>query len=285
MVGLGLFENLSIEDYHGDTSSVSRSGLMAFKKSPFHYWAEYLNPNKPPKEPTEAMIFGNAFHTFMLENETFDSRYYVKPEQMLLRELVETFGKEDGRTRYELQKAWYDDFMSKSSHKTILNEKQVLTLHEMAQALKNHTQAMSTIEGGKFEQSLFWKDKETGQVCKVRPDIWHPNLLGDLKTITSADERTFQRAMVDHGYHIQAAMTREGVREVVGIDIENFVFIVCEKAYPYCVVPYIIDEESMNAGHAEFKRLLHGLKACKDANNWPGYETKTVGLPSWALNQ
>lgn len=35
---------LPIEDYHRDPA-LSRSGLMEFKRSPYHYWYKYINPD------------------------------------------------------------------------------------------------------------------------------------------------------------------------------------------------------------------------------------------------
>ena len=34
------------EDYHADTSAISASGLKLFMRSPAHYYAAYLGPNR-----------------------------------------------------------------------------------------------------------------------------------------------------------------------------------------------------------------------------------------------
>lgn len=280
---IGVYKDLSIEEYHGHTESISRSGLMAFRKSPKHYWSEYLNPDRPPKEATEAMIFGNAFHTYILEPEQFKSRYFVKPEQQLLKDLIEMFGKEDGRLKFDSQKADLEDFMLKSRDKVLLSDKQMTTLQFMKQSLENHPQAWNTVEGGIYEQSYFWEDKESGILCKARPDILHSNMIIDLKTTVDASPSGFQRAIVSGGYHLQGAMQIDAIQECSGIKIDTFICLAIEKIYPFSIGVYILDEDAITKGRAEYLKLLVSLKSAREYNSYPGYETQTMGLPVWAL--
>ncbi len=83
---------------------------MHFQKSPFHYWNEYKNIARPRKEPTDAMIFGNAFHTYVLEHKEFAKRYAVEPEHHLLKDLKVQLGDRLGKDRFEMQKLDYEDF-------------------------------------------------------------------------------------------------------------------------------------------------------------------------------
>jgi len=263
---VGVYKDLDIEAYHS-TDGLSRSGLMEFKKSPSHYWNAYLNENAPAREATDAMVFGNAFHTMVLEPNTFDQRYAILPEGIDRRTKQ---GKED-----------FADFMSKSIGKTVIKGDQLETLRQMQQSVYKHPQAWDLISGALYEHSLFWNDPHTGVKCKTRPDIWHHNMTADLKTISSADERTFQRAMVQHGYHFQAAMNREGIFHNDGKDIKNHTFICVEKEFPFMVAVYILDHTVIDYAHVEFKKLLTSFAECKQNNDWKGYETKTIFLPNW----
>lgn len=293
---LGIYKDLSNEDYHAHRGSVSRSALTEFKKSPYHYWASYvkereLKPFKPEQDATDALVFGNAFHTLVLEPESFNDRYIIEPEAQEKAEkplLLRDVGRDEFeacKARIALQKAKiesdHSEFIHKSYGKVILTNKQFAHLHEMAFAVSSNEQARETIAGAKYEHSIFWNDPETGILCKVRPDIWHEGFLADLKTAGSADARSFQSSIATFGYHIQAAMMREAIRAVHNKDLENFVFVVCEKSYPYCVVPYILEKSAMDKGLEEFQTLLRGLKECRDTNQWPGYPAQTLGLPGW----
>jgi exodeoxyribonuclease VIII len=143
---LGIYKDLSIEDYHADKTAISRSGLMEFKKSPYHYWANYLNPDKPEKEPTDAMILGNAFHTLVLEPNTFDERYLVMPEKVLLKDV--------GREAYDKYKATIDDIENNNAGFTVLTKKQMDMLTAMYESLKieRHKQAYELIAGAEYEK-------------------------------------------------------------------------------------------------------------------------------------
>jgi len=50
------------EQYHADTSAISASGLKLFARSPAHYYAAYLDPQRPERQPTAAMKLGTATH-------------------------------------------------------------------------------------------------------------------------------------------------------------------------------------------------------------------------------
>jgi hypothetical protein len=74
----GIYD-LCIEDYHHGPG-ISRSGLIELKRSPYHYWYRYLNPDYKPETATLAQILGNALHTLILEPNEFEKRYFVMPE-------------------------------------------------------------------------------------------------------------------------------------------------------------------------------------------------------------
>ena len=149
IIQAGIYKDLNIEQYHS-VNGVSRSGLMHFEKSPFHYWSEYLDPAKPAKEPTDAMIFGNAFHTYVLEHHEFGKRYAVEPQHHLLKDLKAQLGDKLGKDRFEMQKLDYEEFLLKSRHKTILSINQLQTLRLMHESLQKHEQGMALLQGGYF---------------------------------------------------------------------------------------------------------------------------------------
>ena len=81
---LGVYRNLSNEEYHNHKESISRSALMDFQKSPYTYWAKHLNPYRPKKVTTPQMDLGTAFHTLILEPERFNEEYVMKTIPLLL---------------------------------------------------------------------------------------------------------------------------------------------------------------------------------------------------------
>jgi len=289
---IGIHPDLSSQDYHAHKESISRSAMMDFKRSPYTYWAMHLNPERPEKLATPSMIFGSAFHTFILEPHLFDKEYIVEPETLklpkvgLLRDL--------GRPEYDKQKSERDyvslqnkirleEFEAQADGKITLTTDQMLTLLAMRDALQKHPTAMQLVTGATYEQSYFWQDKESGLIVKARPDIIHDNMIVDLKTIADASPSNFQRSMVSGGYHVQGAVIRDGIRALTGQDIPNVINIAVQTSYPYSIGIYIIDEYALEQGREEYKQLLVDIKSAFVNNNFPDYEVQTVSLPTWAI--
>lgn len=262
----GLYD-LSIEDYHRGPG-LSRSGLMEFKRSPYHYWYKYLNPDYKAEPVTQAQIVGNALHTYVLEPDEFEKRYFVIPE----------FNKvtKEGKGRWQKIK-------SELGKKETLTANQYQTLQHMAASLKKNKLAMQLIEKAQIEQSLYWTDPDTSILCKCRPDILRSNLVCDLKTAQNGSPRSFQYAAFDYGYYIQAAMVREAIKQLKQKLIKDFLFLVIEKARPYAVSIYQLDEASLDKGYQEFKTLLARYQHCLETNDWPAYTIQEISLPRYVF--
>lgn len=269
----GFYTGLSNEDYHANKESISRSSIMDFKKSPRNYWAKHLNPNRPAKEIKASWEFGTAFHTLILEPEIFEKTYYVLPEKVLLKEV----GKKAFKEYKKAEKEVHD------TNKKLLSCSDGKRLSAMQYALYKNERALQLITDGIYESSFFWKDDPTDLMIKARPDILNHNAYIDLKTIDDAAADNFQKEMVKYGYHIQAAMVKDGVKQVTGEVIKACINICVEKTYPYSVAIYIIDEEAIDIGKMIYKSLLLDLQACIITNDFMDYPIQTIGLPRWAL--
>lgn len=264
-----VYENMSNEAYHGNKSTISRSGIVEFMKSPLNYWHQYHDPDKPEKESTDAMTLGSAFHALLIEPDLFHRQY--------------TFMKEKVDRRTKAGKEAYDLFCERSRGKTVMKAEDFETITKMAESVMSNPMASELIKDGFYEHSIFWKDETTGLDLKTRPDIWHSNMTVDIKTTNSAHPRAFQDSMVSYGYHLQAAMNREGIRAATGDDIKKHVFVCVEKSFPFLNAVYILDETALQSAHNILRRVLGEMRYCFDNNIWPGYDTQVIGLPNWAI--
>jgi hypothetical protein len=298
---LGVYQDLSNEDYHADRTAVSRSGLWQFRQAPAKYWNHYLNPERRERKDTPDMAFGRAFHTYVLEPHLFDTQYFVPDfevpkvdEKPLKRDLVEQFGGTMGARLYEEAKelelrqkeardAAINFHAKKAEGKEIITLDQMAKLKDMRASVMSHPQAPAMITGGAIEHSLFWEDPHTGVRCKTRPDIWFENMTVDLKTCKDADERSFIKSVYTYGYSLQSAMNREGIYHTGGNDIKTHAFICVEKEWPHMVAVYYLDQIALDAAHNLFKNTLESFKESLTNNIWKGYETKEISIPAWAL--
>lgn len=259
--------DISNEDYHG-SQGISRSQLLHLNKSPYHFWYKTISGEDAKENPTTSMNIGTAFHGMLLEPEKFESQFLVMPNL-------------DRRTK--AGKEMYAQFMAESEGKTILTQDEYWRVYEMVEKISQHEIVATLLEGAKFEQSIFWTDKETGIQFKSRPDIWSPSMIVDLKTTANANYYSFQRSAMDYGYFLQAGMTYEACK-TIGKPFEMFVILACEKEAPYVPAVYMMDNEALQFGIDQFQNLKKKLKACMDKNHWPAYEIKELSVPKYAIN-
>jgi hypothetical protein len=257
-------------DYHAH-SAVSKSHLDQVARSPLHYWARYLDPNRMVPEPTPAMAIGSAVHTHVLELDQWDARYVSAPDGI------------DRRTK--AGKAEWEAFTTAATGRTVLPKADADLVMRMAHSVFTHpAAAMLLALPGKAETTHMWTDAATGLECKCRPD-WLTDdgrLLVDLKTTEDAG-RGFAKSIAQWRYHVQASWYLDGIEQATGTRPEQFLFLCVEKKAPYAVAVYAADAEMIAAGAQTAARDLDVLATCKAAGAWPGYsdQIEPISLPPW----
>ena len=252
------------EQYHA-ADGLSRSQLMLFDKSPYHFWYEVYSGKAEKKETTPAMLLGSLFHTLLLEPDLFAEHYAISPKI----DRRTTKGKEE-----------YQIFMDENKDKILLTDEQYSKVCVMVEHIKQHEIVSTLVDGAVFEQSIFWTDKETGLQFKVRPDIWASKMVVDLKTTNDSNPVSFSRSALNYGYFLQAGMIFEACQSL-GKPIDMFVFLVAEKEAPYVPAALILNDEAIQYGIKQFAKYKNKLKQCLDANKWPGYQIQELSLPGY----
>lgn len=248
-------KDMTNQEYR-EKEGVSRSELFTIlTKTPKHY--KYCKEN--PAEPSNAMIFGSAAHKFILEHDDFFKEYAVAP-------IVDRRTKEG--------KEIYNKFITESEGKVVLNADDYQKIQDMAKAIDEYTDARAFLNGD-CEQSFFWTDQSTGEVCKVRPDclttVAGKKYIVDYKTTDSCADGHFERSCRKYGYQMQAGMYCEGLFENT-FDEYGFVFVAQEKTAPYAIRIYICSEGFIDEGFNQFREALGKYHICKETDNWYGYE-------------
>ena len=258
-------------DYHRH-SAVSKSHLDQVAKSPLHYWARYLDPNRVIPEPTPAMAIGSAVHTHVLELDQWDARYVTAPEGI--------------NRRTNAGKAEWEAFETASTGRTVLSRTDAELVMRMGHSVFRHpAAAMLLAMPGKAETTHMWTDEATGLQCKCRPD-WltdDGSLIVDLKTTEDASPAGFRKSIANWRYHVQAAWYLDGIERATGKRPEQFIFVCVEKRAPFACAVYAADAEMIQIGAEAAARDLEVLATCKAAGAWPGYsdQIETISLPPW----
>lgn len=263
--------------YHAQ-EGISASGLKRLKESPAHFKFQQIYQ-------TPAMSFGEAYHTFILENNRFYQDYNIidpskRPDQK------HSMGAKENV-------AWMESFdnpISVEIHETLKSMKEVLFRHPYARAL---------LTGGEIEHSYYCElDIESKDPVKVRfrPDhVRHDKrIVVDLKTASDASVDGFQRAAAKYEYHIQAALYADLMEFVMDEPLGyDFFFVAQETTVPYAFNIFQASPQFRSVGRYEYEILLMLYAYCMENDRWPGYQifcqnkysVNELSLPPWAIKE
>lgn len=244
-----------------DLPAVSNSLLSRFAKCPAACQVDF--------ETTASMTLGSATHCAILEGqEAFLSRFYVTD-------------KVDGRTKEG--KAAKAQAEIDAAGKTIITMDDFEKIMGMAESVASHPSAAMFLQSGEPEMAITWECPETGIALKAKADWLSPGLLLDLKTTQDSGYSVFSKTITNMGYFRQLAMYRDGLRANL-YPVERCIIIAVSSQFPYETECYELDEELLEYGQGEYKRLLREYQACCEAESFPAYRyagVHQVRLPSW----
>ena len=323
----GVYAGIPNAEYHGGPG-ISKSGLDLIARSPLHYRASRDAAND--NEQTAAMRIGTAAHPLILEPDLFVGGYalpFVPAPGALatidqIKERLRDAGEKVSGRKDELierlravdpDEVFLDDlrteYDAENQGREILTPTEWDQLHAMRDAVMAHPGARALLTGapGVTELSAYWRDQETGALCRCRPDFWRADgVLVDLKTTDDASPEGFARSIQKYRYHVQAPFYLDGCRAAMQAhdgpipgmpDPEQgeghiatpsaFVFIAVEKKAPHAVAVYALDFDSVELGRAQYRADLATFAQCHQAGDWPGYgdTIQKLGVPDWYLRR
>lgn len=270
----GIYAGIDLEAYHGDICdgpSISSSGLRLIdSRSPAHYWAQsYLNPKREPREHNDAFDFGHAAHVLLLGEAGFRDKFAIRPERW-----------SDWRTKDA--QAWRREMQE--AGRIVLTPEQVEGIRRIASVMAADPLIQAGLLQGDVERSLFWKDEITGVWLKSRPDVLpvSDGMAADLKTTTDASPDAIQRAVHSYGYHMQGSLVGDALKQVLGVEMTEFVLIWIEKSAPYAINISPVDAEWLGWGARQNRRALDTFARCVESGQWPAYPSEiTTSMPEW----
>lgn len=246
-------------------SAVSNSMLSRFAAAtPRHFKEAKEFKGSPESE------LGIAVHSLYLTPELF--KYEYVQAQVVDRRT------KDGKEAHAL-------FLATHEGKRVLPHYDYQRCEAIVSELAQHKELGRLRDGCESEVSIFWRDNLSGLSCKGRLDLYSQKAahVFDLKTTSKlATERDFQRAVVQRGYHRQAAFYIDGLR-AIGAPAKDFYFIVAETEAPYAVALFKMDEAFIEYGRQQVRGLLQQYAICQQSNYWPSYPTEVQMLrcPPW----
>lgn len=257
-------------DYHENTNYIGKSGLDLVNRSPAHYWARYLDPNRVWKRDTPAQALGSLVHTAILEPHEIPNRYVVAPD----------LNKNSNA---------YKEWKASQVGQLIVDAGDMQTAMAMRDAAMRNERARELLDlEGDTEQAIYAIDPETGVQVKIKPDRFPQpqKLIFDVKTTDDARADAFAKSVYKYRYHVQAAFYMD-VAHWAGYEVEWFFFIAVEKEPPYAVAVYQLDADAIDKGRAAYREDLNTYAKCLKSGIWHTYiqqdEDLILSLPKWAI--
>lgn len=262
----GMYDRIPMEEYHGQLTvgpSVSSSGLRTiFNESPADYFdTSYLNPEKDDDEEKEAFILGRAAHHLLLGEDDFSTLFVMRPEKA-----------PDGRD-WNGNNNTCKDWLKKQADagRTVLTPLQIEKIRGMAKGLAKHPLIQAGIMNGQIEQTLVWKDKETGVWLKIRPDSI-PNDSGDVCDLKTTSMKGYD--IDNHAsklrYDMQAALVKWGLREVLKVEMQSFSLAFVRSKRPHIVDILTFHTEDIAQAETDLRVAINTFAHCLKTGEWFG---------------
>lgn len=269
------------DDEYFESPGISSSDLSLFLRSPAHF--ESVKMRDHERTPSESMVLGQAFHTFMLEPHLFDSRFYIM--------------RDDIKRNTREGKFRYNEAVTQSRGRSMIKNHDMQRLREMKASIMGYrdnegrkvAHDLLSPDGGYAELAMYWQDPVTHRVLRGKTDmIRQGGVIVDVKTTQDASFYGFQKSVAKFGYHRQAAMYCWGAGELLGKPIKAFYFIAVESEPPHITSIFRCSPSMLDQGMREIRRALDKLDSCMVKNKFLGYQEngpEELTMPSWAVDK
>lgn len=254
---------------------LNKSWLDRMGTSPLHFKVN------PQREDTPALDIGRLIHLCTLEHELFLDSVVVwgggrtKPTKAL----------PEGRPTWNKNSSDYKDFheTQTAAGKTVVEASDIVLCERIRTSVLKHPVASKLFDVGQSETSIYWTHP-LGVDCKSRIDFMGATTV-DLKSARDLTPDAFNRAILNYGYHIQAAFYADAVEALTG-EKRPYSIVAVEKCEPFDVVVYELDDMILDLGRQTYTRWIERYVECLETDSWPGIGPEAIKaeLPPYAYH-
>ena len=265
---------MNIDDYHSDTSRVSKTMLGLYDDSPERYHATYIAKTMPVKDGSEATRLGTICHQILIENRNIDDICVEYPANCF---------SETGRIRSVAAKAFELECQPKLAVRP-----------DMMEQIRNTVDAFRRSEIGKLlaiENSDTHRETQVdadlwGLPCKCRPDIFFnmPDriVVPDLK-FGQYEPREFARSARRFKYYLQQAHYTAILNKVYDKPVQ-WMFLIGEPKPPYRVGQRCYDIRSGEIARDYHEALVKKLTRAYASGVFADNFAVEMSLAPWDLS-
>ena len=255
--------------------AMSRSKLVDLDRmTPYKFWCKYIDKSII-QESTQALDFGRAFHSKILEPELFNNEFCFMPKI---------------NRRTKVGKLEYEEFIT-NNNKIVLDDKDFLMLNSMYENINDDKfiDAKQMIQSSTSNEEEFYFELQ-GLKFRAKLDSVNTkdNIIIDVKTCREAfiDGLQFGKEMIKYHSAEQVYIYTEAYKSEYNAYPE-FYFITFEKQYPFEIqifdasVLYEFGKYKVTELIEKYKNLLefYGDKP------WIDTSIQYAELPAWAEHQ
>lgn len=265
-------KQLNKENYHSDTSHISKSGMDVIEQSALHYHTRYIVGGNEQSAPKKHFAIGTAAHTFVLEPDLIDTDLAIIPEYAPKRPTIAQINSPKPSAIAQKSIEFWSWFESENKNRTHISAQDIEKVKRMADAVHKSPMCARILSNGLPEVIKTWTDPKSGAPVKCRADWDNENMgiIADLKTTDDASPKGFAKSCRKWTYDKQAAVYSDGMKR------DNFVFMAVEKNAPYAVGVYFAGADMIEAGREKRDKNLNTYVEALSTGIWKGYSEDIV---------
>lgn len=264
--------NINRENYHTDTTHISKSGLDRVNQSPAHYRHHYFN-SEPEAKQKKHFAIGTGAHTVILEPERIDIDLAIITPYAPKRPTLAQINASKPSAQAVKSIEYWEWFDNEFKGRTPISQADFDTIRFMSDSVFRHPAARDLLRTGTAERITTWQDSIIGVDMKCRSDWDTGGVVVDLKTTEDASPYGFKKSAYKWRYDVQSAVYLDGMKR------NDFIFIAVEKSAPYAVGVYVAPPEMINSGREKRDANLNTYANCLSTGKWPAYSEIIEPLP------
>lgn len=254
------YSDLSNQDYHSLRDYISSSFVKNVAK---HSIAKALQPI----EPSPALLFGDAMHTYFEDREAYNQRFKVFDDTQIIADILERRPDISAPTMtkdYKTYKTQFEESLQEGQ--SVIGGEDHHRIEQMYKSAMNNEGLKKVYDlyeaDAMLDEYSFLTDEPDlhGLLYRVRPDRLlqrnsEPVAIIDWKSCRDASEKSFRSDFYKYRYDLQAVF----YCDVLSISVSDFYFVAIEKEFPYNTAVYGVDSETATRAAQELNVIKYRI--------------------------
>tara|TARA_R110002167_G_scaffold68736_3_gene194055 strand:- start:1481 stop:2308 length:828 start_codon:yes stop_codon:yes gene_type:complete len=248
--------NIDNNEYHrGQLGHLLSSSDMKvlYRKSGAHLEVKKSQVN----HETPLMALGTAFHSLMLEPETFDQEYVILPEFEVTevdKKTGEVKAKASGWKRTNDYKDQLSAFQKKNAGLRILTEDEMSQLLSMRTSMSKSSMFKEYFVDAEGHNEATYVDGRFKVRCDRICEVGHKTIIIDIKTTDDATPEGFKKKMHQMDYDLSAVMYSDIAKA------DEFIWVVQEREAPFACCWYKMSDWVHKLGLGKLNKAHKALE-------------------------